>query len=64
MLGETVLAMRTGGGHVKKGWHRTWAAFQARLAFTLAPFTLLVPGQGLQPDPHGGIPLSLAEVSL
>jgi hypothetical protein len=64
MLGETVLARLTGGGHLKKVLPRTWAAFQARLAFTLATFNLLVQGQGLKPDAQGLIRLSLAEFSL
>jgi hypothetical protein len=39
MLVETVLSMLTGVCHLKKVLHRTWAAFQARLAFTrLWPF--------------------------
>jgi hypothetical protein len=63
-LGETVLSMLTGVCHVKQVWHRTWAAFQARLAFTLATFNLLVQWHGLKPDAHGFIHLSLAEFSL
>jgi len=64
MLVETVLSMLTGVCHLKKVLHRTWAAFQARLAFTLATFNLLVQWHGLHPDPHGFIHLSLAEFSL
>jgi hypothetical protein len=64
MLVETVLSMLTGVCHLKKGLHRTWAAFQARLAFTLATFNLLVQWHGLKPDPQGMIRLSLAEFSL
>ena len=63
-LVETVLSMLTGVCHLKKVLHRTWAAFQARLAFTLATFNLLVQWHGLQPDAHGFIHLSLAEFSL
>ena len=36
MLVETVLSMLNGVCHLKKVAHRTWAAFQMRLAFTLA----------------------------
>jgi len=61
---ETVLAMVTGVGPLKKVAHRTWAAFQTRLAFTLATFNLLVPWHGLKPDARGFIHLSLAELSL
>jgi hypothetical protein len=64
MLVETVLSMLTGVWHLKKVLHRTWAAFQARLAFTLATFNLLVQWHGLQPDAQGMIRLSLAEFSL
>ena len=64
MLVETVLSMLTGVCHLKKVAHRTWAAFQARLAFTLATFNLLVPWHGLKPDAQGMIRLSLAEFSL
>jgi hypothetical protein len=56
--------MVTGVCHLKKVAHRTWAAFQTRLAFTLATFNLLVQWHGLKPDAHGFVPLSLAEFSL
>jgi len=64
MLVETVLSMLTGVCHVKKVLHRTWAAFQARLAFTLATFNLLVQWHEFTPDPQGRIRLSLAKFSL
>ena len=64
MLVETVLAMVTGVCHLKKVAHRTWAAFQTRLAFTLATFNLLVQWHGLKPDAHGFVHLSFAEFSL
>jgi hypothetical protein len=64
MVGETVLSLLTGVGHLKQVLHRTWAALQARLAFTLATFNLLVQWHGLNPDPQGMIRLSLAEFSL
>jgi hypothetical protein len=64
MLVETVLSMLTGVCHLKKVLHRRWAAFQARLAFTLAAFNLLVQWHGLVPDAQGLIRLSLAEFSL
>jgi hypothetical protein len=63
-LVETVLSMLTGGCHLKKVLPRTWAALQARLAFTLATFNLLVQWHGLKPDPQGMIRLSLAEFRL
>jgi hypothetical protein len=64
MLVETVLSMIHGVCHLKKVAHRTWAAFQTRLAYTLATFNLLVQWYGLTPDAHGFIHLSLAEFSL
>jgi hypothetical protein len=64
MLVETVLSMVTGVCHLKKVAHRTWAAFQTRLAFTLATFNLLVQWYGLKPDARGFVHLSLAEFSL
>jgi hypothetical protein len=64
MLVETVLSMIHGVCHLKKVAHRTWAAFQTRLAFTLATFNLLAQWHGLNPDAHGFIRLSIAEFSL
>lgn len=64
MLVETVLSMLHGVCHLKKVAHRTWAAFQTRLAFTLATFNLLVQWYGFTPDAQGFIHLSLAEFSL
>jgi hypothetical protein len=42
MLVETVLSMLTLVCHCKKVMHRGWAYFQARLAFTMAAFNVLV----------------------
>ena len=64
MLVEIVLSMVSGVCHLEKVAHRTWAAFQTRLAFTLATFNLLVQWHGLKPDTQGFIHLSLAEFSL
>jgi hypothetical protein len=64
MLVETVLSMIHGVCHLKKVAHRTWAALQTRLAFTLATFNLLVQWHGLKPDAQGMMRLSLAEFSL
>jgi hypothetical protein len=64
MLVETVLAMLTLVCHVKKVMHRGWAYFQARLAFTMAAFNVLVQWHGLQPYASGFVPLSIAELSL
>ncbi len=57
-LVEPVLAMVTRVCHCKKGPHRTWTAFPARVAFTLAAFNLLVHWQGLKADATGVIRLS------
>jgi hypothetical protein len=64
MLVETVLSMLTLVCHFKKVMHRAWDYFQARLAFTMAAFNILVQWHGLKPDENGLIHLSLAEFSL
>jgi hypothetical protein len=64
MLVETVLAMLTLVCHCKKVMHRVWAYFQARLAFTMAVFKVLVPWYGLVPNADGFVPLSIAGFSL
>ena len=45
MLVETVLSMLTLISHCKKMMHRVWEYFQARLAFTVAAFNVLVQWQ-------------------
>jgi len=42
LLVETVLATLTQVRHFKKAMHRVWAYFEARLAFTMAAFNVLV----------------------
>ena len=64
MLVETVLSMLTLVCHVKQVMHRGWAYFQARLAFTMAAFNVLVQWHGFQPNASGFVPLSMAEFSL
>ncbi len=64
MIVETVLSMLTTVCHFKKVMHRVWAYFQARLAFTMAVFNLLVSWDGLKPDPDGFVHLSIASFSL
>ena len=64
MLVETVLSMLTLVCHFKKVMHRGWAYFQARLAFTMAAFNVLVQWHGLEPYASGFVPLSIAEFSL
>jgi hypothetical protein len=64
MIVETVLSMLTTVCHFKHVSHCVWAYFQARLAFTVAAFNLLVQWNGLKPDDHGFIHLSIAEFNL
>ena len=64
LLVETVLSMLTLVCHCKRVMHRVWAYFQARLAFTMAAFNLLVQWHGFQPNASGFVPLSIAEFSL
>src|SRR5713101_190775 len=64
LLVETVLSMLTLVTHCKKVMHRVWASFQARLAFTMAAFNVLVQWHGFQPYASGFVPLSMAEFSL
>jgi hypothetical protein len=64
MIVETVLSMLTTICHFKKVMHRVWSYFQARLAFTMAVFNLLISWDGFHPDPTGFLPLSIAEFSL
>jgi len=64
MLIETVLSMLTLVSHFKKVMHRVWAYFQARLAFTMAAFNVLVQWDGLPADEDGFVPLAIAQFSL
>ena len=64
MMVETVLSMLTTVCHFKKVMHRVWTYFQARLAFTMAVFNLLVSWDGFHPDPDGFVHLSIASFSL
>src|SRR5438874_7947756 len=64
LLVETVLSMLTLVCHFKKGMHRVWEYFQARLAFTMAAFNVLVQWHGFEPYASGFVPLSIAELSL
>jgi hypothetical protein len=53
-----------GGRNHRNTQHRGWAYFQARLAFTMAAFNVLVQWHGLRPYASGFVPLSIAEFSL
>jgi hypothetical protein len=50
--------------HLKKVMHRVADYFQARLAFTVALFNVLVQWQGWKADDEGFVALSIAEFSL
>jgi hypothetical protein len=64
MLVETVLSMLTVVCHFKRVMHRAWAYFQARLAFTMTAFNVLVQWYGLRPNASGFVPRSMAAFSL
>lgn len=64
MLVETVLSMLTQVWHLKKVAHRVWAYFSARLAYTMAAFNLVAQWDGLDPDEHGFVRLSIAKFTL
>ena len=64
LLVETGLSMLTLVSHLKKVMHRRWAYLQARLAFTIAAFNVLVQWHGLQPNASGFVPLSMAKFSM
>ena len=64
MLIETVWSMLTKVCHFKHVCHQGADYFRARMAFTFAAFNLLVQWNGLQPDAHGVVHLSIAEFSL
>jgi len=64
ILVETVFSLLTRVCQLKHAAHRTWVAFQARLAFTVAVFNLLVDWAGLRADERGITHLALAEFAL
>ena len=63
MLVETVLSMLTMVFHSKKVGHRVWASFRARVAWTMAAFTILA-RWGMEVDEHDMVRLSIAAFSL
>ena len=64
MLIETVYSMLTLISHTKKMMQRVISYLEARLAFTVAAFNLLVRWDGLNPDPDGFVLLPIAEFNL
>lgn len=61
---KTVYSMPTLISHMQKMMHRVSDYLEARLAFTVAAFTLLIQWHGLKPAPDGFVPLSIAEFNL
>ena len=61
---ETVLSMLTVVCHTKKMRHRIWDYFKSRLAYTMAAFNILTQWNGLKPDQHGVVHLSIAKFTL
>lgn len=64
MLVETVFSMLTTVSHFKKCSQRVTESIQARLAFAVALFNLLIRWSQLNPDSSGFVPLSIAQFSL
>lgn len=64
MLVETVLSMLTRVCNIKKLSQRSWAGLNARLAYTMALFNVLVTWDGLVVDDDGMMHLSIAQFSL
>ncbi len=64
ILVETVFSLLTRVCRLKRATHRTWTAFQARLAFTVAIFNLLADWDGSPSDARGRTHLALARFSL
>ncbi len=64
MVVETVLSMLTYVCHFKHLNHKSWPYFEARLAFTMALFNLLVQWHGFHPEQSGFVHLSIAQFSL
>lgn len=64
MLIETVLSLLTRLNQLKRGCHRLWESFRARLAFTLALYNLLIEWNGFEPDEKTRfVPLSIAQLA-
>ena len=64
MTVETTFAMLTTVWGSKEMRHRTWAGFEAHLAYTMAAFNILVQWDGMQPDTNGRIHRSIAHFTL
>jgi hypothetical protein len=64
MLVETVLSMLTTVCHSKRMRHQVWAYFQARLAFLMALFNILVQWDAPDVDEEGFLHLSIVQFTL
>jgi len=64
MMVETILSLLTTVCRLKKVSQRTWTGLQARLAYTMALFNVLVVWDGLPVADDGIIHLSIAEFTL
>ena len=61
---ETVLSMLTRHCHIKKMRHRVWDYFEARFAYLMSAFNILVRWNGLVTDEQGKVRLSIAQFTL
>ncbi len=61
---ETVLSMLTVVCHMKKMRHRVWEHFKTRLAYLMIAFNIMVQWDGLVPDEHGVVRISIARFTL
>ena len=61
---ETVLSMLTTVCHIKKMRHRVWDYFKSHLGYMMAAFNIMAQWDGLEPDQHGVVRLSIARFTL
>lgn len=64
MVVETMVSLLTTVCRLKQARQRTWKGLHARLAYTMAVFTMLVMWDGIPADAHGTIHLSIAQFVL
>ena len=61
---ETVFSMMSMKWGFKRRRHRTWKGFVTYVAYALAAFNILAQWNGLEPDEHGRVHLSIAHFTL
>ena len=61
---ETVLSMLTEHCNLKRLRNKVWEYFEARLGYLMAAFNVLVQWNGLEPDEHSRVRLSIAQFTL